>query len=163
MQCALFRFPNKIQWPHLLREHPPVIWPAFVYLRPKGYRRGKGNPNPEKLVSSTIVGELLDYAGNRGSNPPLYSIISPILWFSFGSDRVRVRKPWPGSPRIKESPNQSPKQQGPSTMDFAPSSPSYQHFPKQVKSPPSARRVPRKKSLKKTKVTTVSFVLDMNF
>ena len=43
-------------------------------------------------------------------------------------------------------------------MDFAPSSPSYQHFPKQVKSPPSARRVPRKKSLKKTKVSII-FIL----
>ncbi|XP_032792159.2 cytosolic carboxypeptidase-like protein 5 [Daphnia magna] len=67
------------------------------------------------------------------------------------TNRVRVRKPWPGSPRMKESPNQSPKQQGPSTVDFAPSSPSYQLFPK-VKSPPSARRIPRKKSLRKAKV-----------
>jgi hypothetical protein len=57
---------------------------------------------------------------------------------------------------MKESPNQSPKQQVPSPVDFAPSSPSYQHFPKQVKSPPSARRVPRKKSLRKTKVSIIS-------
>lgn len=76
---------------------------------------------------------------------------------TFESDRVRVRKPWPGSPRMKESPNQSPKQQGPSTVDFAPSSPSYQLFPK-VKSPPSARRIPRKKSLRKAKVSILPFV-----
>lgn len=73
---------------------------------------------------------------------------------SFGLDRARVRIPWPGSPRTKESvsPNQSPKQGSPAA-DFSPSSPSYQHFPKQVKSPSSTRRVPRKKSLRKTKVS----------
>lgn len=83
--------------------------------------------------------------------------------FPFGLGRVRVRKPWPGSPRMKESPNQSPKQQGPSTIDFAPSSPSYQLFPKQVKSPPSARRVPRKKSLRKAKVSIYFICFGMCF
>lgn len=68
----------------------------------------------------------------------------------FESGRVRVRQPWPGSPRMKESPNQSPKQQA--SLDFSPTSPSYPVFPKQLKSPSSARRVLRKRTLKKAKV-----------
>lgn len=111
-------------------------------------------------MSSTFAGvSLLGLCGVSIS--PLLLSVDCCFFFHpfhglFASDRVRVRKPWPGSPRIKESPNQSPKQQGPSPVDFAPSSPSYQHFPKQVKSPPSARRVPRKKSLRKTKVSIIS-------
>lgn len=152
-KSALFRFLNEIQWPHLPLHHQLVMWAAFAFHRTKGHQRGKGSRNPEKLVSRNICWRIAWTTDENGNSK---QFLPPTLWFLFGLGRVRVRKPWPGSPRMKDSPNQSPKQQqGSSSVDFAPSSPSYQNFPKQVKSPPSARRVPRKKSLKKTKVTTI--------
>ena len=57
---------------------------------------------------------------------------------------------------LSQSSGSSPKSPA---LDFAPTSPTYQLFPKQVRSPLSGRRVPRKKSLKKTKVSNFKHIL----
>lgn len=72
----------------------------------------------------------------------------------------RVRVPWPGS-RHKESPNQhhyltSPRGSTATAVSQLDSVTEFLeaaiHFPKQQKSPSTLRRVPRKKTLRKSKV-----------
>ena len=75
-----------------------------------------------------------------------------MIKIDFDLGNVRLRVPWPGSSRhSKDSPpNQSPSQVG--VVDFAPTSPTSYLFPKQPKIPSTPRRLPRKKSLRKSKV-----------
>lgn len=56
VQSAHFRYPNEILGPQLPPQHTTVMWlPPCASLPRKSYRRGKGCPDPEKLIVSSNI------------------------------------------------------------------------------------------------------------